>query len=137
MPDISDLIGIPFFNRGRDPKVGLDCYGLFMIVNQRFNQIVTKKNIACDDVVTASLEVPEDIADHWDLVEIPEPGDAVAMSLNPHFPGVIQHFGVYLGNGQYIHTLKKVGVIISKINDPSWEKRIRGFYRWRGNLCSK
>ena len=131
LPNISDLIGIPFLNLGRDPKIGLDCYGLFMEVNKRFGQIVTNKNIACEDIVTASIEVPEDIANYWSKVEIPEPGDAVAMSLNPIFPGVVQHFGVYLGDSRYIHTLKKVGVIISKINDPAWEKRIRGFYRWK------
>lgn len=135
MPKVDDLIGVPFVDRGRDPVVGLDCYGLFMEVNRRFGQIVTDKNVACEDVVTASVEVPEDIAKHWAIVESPAPGDAVAMALSGNHPGVVQHFGVYLGNGRFIHTLMKIGVMISRINDPSWEKRIKGFYRWRN--CSQ
>ena len=35
MIDYSDLIGVPFKNRGRDKNTGLDCYGLVMEVYKK------------------------------------------------------------------------------------------------------
>ena len=36
MINYTDLIGTPFVNEGRDPKKGLDCYGLVMEVFGRY-----------------------------------------------------------------------------------------------------
>ena len=36
--EISDLIGVPFVSRGRDPKIGLDCWGLVMEIGRRMGK---------------------------------------------------------------------------------------------------
>jgi cell wall-associated NlpC family hydrolase len=54
------------------------------------------------------------------------------MELDGKMPGCVQHFGVYLGDGKFIHTLKKVHSCISNVRDPYWSNRIRGYYKWRG-----
>jgi cell wall-associated NlpC family hydrolase len=48
-------------------------------------------------------------------------------------PSIVHHFGVYIGNNKFIHTLKKQGPQITSLNDTTYRKRIRGFYRWIGN----
>lgn len=45
--EISDLIGVPFVEFGRNPKTGLDCYGLVIEVERRYgkklNDVVPEK----------------------------------------------------------------------------------------------
>jgi cell wall-associated NlpC family hydrolase len=33
---MNQLIGIPYLEKGRDPKIGLDCWGLFRVFYQEF-----------------------------------------------------------------------------------------------------
>ena len=39
MINFTDLIGVPFVNRGRDATYGLDCYGLVKEVYKRYGYI--------------------------------------------------------------------------------------------------
>ncbi len=45
--EISDLIGVPFVEFGRNPKTGLDCYGLVIEIERRYgkklNDVVPEK----------------------------------------------------------------------------------------------
>lgn len=45
--EISDLIGVPFVEFGRNPKTGLDCYGLVIEIERRYgkklNDVVSEK----------------------------------------------------------------------------------------------
>ena len=36
------------------------------------------------------------------------------------------HTGIYLGKGLFIHSLRKVGVIVEPLH--RWEKRVEGYY---------
>ncbi|QHW35398.1 C40 family peptidase [Paenibacillus rhizovicinus] len=45
-------------------------------------------------------------------------GDLVFFSVNT--PGQINHVGIYMGNGQFIHNLPNEGVIISDFNSSYW-----------------
>jgi len=66
------------------------------------------------------------------MAKIDEPvaGCAVVMAIDPMHPDLIQHIGVYIGEGKFIHILENHGVIVSRINDRFFSKKIRGFYRW-------
>ena len=120
MIDYEDLIGIPFINHGRDRNVGFDCYGLVMEVYRRFG-----------------IELPEFTAD-WDdedkinriVQRLPVPC-LVALRMGTP-PGIVNHTGVYLGNGKFIHTRAKIGVCISRIDSPAWRGVIEGFYEYVG-----
>lgn len=54
--------------------------------------------------------------------------DAVAISV--HFP-FVDHIGLYVGDGVFVHALKGHQVMVSKITDEMWKDRIRGFMRHR------
>ena len=49
MIDVSDLIGVPFVNHGRDIHDGLDCYGLVMEVFRRYGKHIPEYNADWDD----------------------------------------------------------------------------------------
>lgn len=65
-------------------------------------------------------------------VNTPEPGDIAAMSIDPEFPSLVQHVGVYIGDGRVLHTLRKRQSHLVKVDDPYWKRKIVGFYRWAG-----
>ena len=114
---------------GRDPKVGLDCWGLLSTVAERYGYKVPDYEIGCHDTVRIIGQVDSDLKD-WTRVEDPVPGCVVLMSLDPEMPDCIQHFGVYIGSGRFLHTLKKTGSCLASVHDRFWSGRIKGFYSW-------
>ena len=46
--------------------------------------------------------------------------------------GVVNHTGVYVGNGKFIHIRENVGVCVDRVNSPAWKKQIEGFYEYIG-----
>ncbi|MDD5053680.1 MAG: NlpC/P60 family protein [Sulfuricurvum sp.] len=132
--NVSDLIQIPFKWGGRD-RTGMDCQGLFLEVMSRFgnNQIM---DTSLDNF--SSRRINRTILSHilsgkWSQQQIPEPGDAVAMALDPMLPHTVQHLGVYLGEGKFIHILEGTKVTISRIDDRFFKRKIKAFYRWNPN----
>jgi cell wall-associated NlpC family hydrolase len=127
--EIADLIGIPFVDEGRDPATGLDCWGLFVLAQKCLGNIVPDFKVSCFNTegITGFFEIARE---SWTPVEVPVPGDAVLMTLDPFMPNMIQHFGVYLGRGRFLHTLQKTHSHLSRIDDRFYKNKIRGFYRW-------
>jgi len=125
----SGLVGIPFADGGRNLAKGVDCWGLFMAGMARFGVIVPDFQIPCDATGDISEAFGKEIG-KWERVILPRPGDAVVMVIDPYKPKDVQHFGVYIGHGKFLHTMRKTGSVISKVDDPMWRRRIRGFYRW-------
>lgn len=126
--DVSDLIGIPFKDGGRD-RNGADCWGLFKMAQERFGNHVPDVSVSAFD----SPGIREAMANQmflWEPVEDLEPGDAIAMSLDYDLPDTVQHFAVYIGDGKMIHTVKKVGSMMVRIDHPLWKNKIIGAYRW-------
>ena len=54
----------------------------------------------------------------------------MAFSIDPDMPTMVQHVGTCLGDGKFIHTMKKRNSHLARLHDPYWEKKVRGFYRW-------
>lgn len=125
----NDLIGVPFVNGGRDPAAGLDCWGLFMEVMQRFGTPVPDYKISCFDTTFIGRETRRELAKMWVATDKPSAGVAITLSIDGKHPGEIQHFGVCVNNRWFIHTLEKTNCILSKVNDPFWGRKIKGFYR--------
>ena len=125
-------IGIPFVDGGRDPATGLDCWGLFMVVQKELGNDVQDFYGSCFDTLAIGSSFKKEAMTRWERIDKPEVGCGVAMELDGKMPGCVQHFGVYLGNKKFIHTLKKVHSCIASVDDPYWKTRIRGYYRWKG-----
>ena len=129
LADLADLVGIPFVEKGRD-RSGADCYGVFKMAQERFGNNVPDVDVSA----FAPLRIDELMREQlplWEKLIDPAPGDAVALAMEPEMPDLVQHYGVYVGEGKFIHTLSKTGSMIVPLAHPFWEKRLRGFYRWK------
>lgn len=129
--DVSDLIGTPFVDGGRDPKVGLDCWGLFAEVMRRAGILVPDYKISCFDSSQIGRAARHALATQWERTDKPEPGAGVVLEIDPEKKNCIQHFGVCINKFQFIHTLEKSGCIITRLDDRYWKGKIKGFYQWK------
>jgi len=102
-----------------------------MEAQRRFGNNVPDFQIPCKATARIGEAVSSEIG-RWERIEEPEAGCAVLMALSPEMPEVVQHFGVYVGGGRFLHTLEKTGSILSSAHDGFWKLKIRGFYRWIG-----
>lgn len=120
----TNLIGVPFVDGGRDPAVGLDCWGLSTEVFRRWGIELPDYRISCEAASLIDREFKEQIQ-FWRRCEgeIPVPALVVI-----RFAAYCDHTGVYIGQGRFIHTRKGIGVNIDRIDSPAWAKRIEGFY---------
>ena len=124
----SKYIGIPFKEHGRDLD-GLDCYGLILLFYKELgcklddyrykpNWFKEGYNLFLENYYKYAERIPENQA----LI----PGDAI---LFRGFDKCPTHIGVYLGNGKFIHCLRKVGVVVSRLNQEPFESRIEGRFK--------
>lgn len=134
-----DLIGTPFVGLGRDPKKGLDCYGLTMEVFRRYGYEIPeytedtwedtdKTNDFYKDTVVNSNKYWEEVKD----LETLQPPILIAFTYGNVKFGIVNHSGVYIGNGRFIHTRQKVGCCIERIDGFAWRRLIVGLYRFKG-----
>ncbi|MFW6364422.1 MAG: NlpC/P60 family protein [Bacteroidota bacterium] len=129
--DVSDLIGTPFVDGGRDPATGLDCWGLFMVVMCRIGQPVPDYEISCFDSSEIGKAARHTLATQWQRTDKPGPGVGVTLEIDHKKKNCMQHFGVCINKHKFIHTLMKTGCIITSLNDRYWSKRIKGLYKWK------
>ena len=130
---LRDLIGIPFVDGGRDPNVGLDCWGLCRVVFRRCGVMVPDFPAACYDAIGIHMQImDQSVTGHWAALAVPDHVCLAVMAIDADAPHVCQHLGVYIGNGQIIHTLRKRHAHLIRVNDRFFARKIRGFYRWIG-----
>lgn len=106
------FIGTPYKSAGSSPG-GFDCSGFTSYVYKQFN-----------------IDLPRVAQDQYNFGKIvssseAKPGDLVAFAHN----GYIHHVGIYMGNGEFIHSSSTEGVVITKTNDAYWGPRLLGFSR--------
>ena len=113
-----------FVDGGRGPH-DFDCYGLVMEVYRRYGISLPEQNISCMDTPKIVSEI-EKQRPRWIRLSTPQRPCVVAIRLQP---GIVSHVGVYIGNGQFIHAYRNAGgVCINRINEPTWKRRIEGYY---------
>lgn len=98
---------------GGTSKQGIDCSGLVMVCFRKFG--VQLSHSAQEQARNGKI-IPK--------MEDLKQGDMVFFYDSYTTQNFITHSGIYLGEGDFIHTSNKYGVIISKVNDPGyWGKR--------------
>lgn len=133
--DFTDLIGVPFVNRGRDLN-GLDCYGLVKEVFKRYGYNVPEYDALYtnyDDMCRIN-EIIQGNIKNYPWKEIAEPKVPCLIAIRFGSPdGMVNHTGVYIGGGRFIHTRERIGVNIDRISSPAWRRVIVGFYEYVGD----
>jgi len=122
--DIRKYVGCKYAPHGRDPSIGLDCYGLAICIYGDMGITLPDPLYAETDQETNRriLESLESTIPN-EKIDRPEPGCIIELNVL----GEPSHIGVYVGNGDFIHSSRKSGVVVDKLH--RWEKRIKGFYR--------
>jgi cell wall-associated NlpC family hydrolase len=134
MMNLNDLIGTPFCNHGRDVHTGLDCYGLVMEVYRRQGIELPEYDADYNDAEKISGIIHHQArSKHWQECRQPLPVPCVLAIRFGTAPGVINHTGVYIGNGKFIHIREKTGVVIDRLDSPAWRGVIAGFYEYKGD----
>ena len=124
--DYTSLIGIPFVDQGRDPKIGLDCYGLAKEVFRWHGIDLPEYWISCKDVSRINQTAEEEKkSGRWIQLEKPRVPCLIYLRFNEF---KWNHVGVYIGNGWFIHTAETTGVRKERLDHPYWRNRIEGFY---------
>lgn len=123
-----DLIGKPYSPGGRGED-GYDCYGLVKEVYRRLGIALPEYVYDSPDNYSLIHRLINGDKDLFDLIEKPEPFCVVLFAIHPPY---ISHIGVVLEDcNKFIHAVEKVYVSIEKLNHPVWERRVRGFLRWK------
>lgn len=131
-----DLIGVPFANHGRDPRTGLDCYGVVMEIYKRCGIRLPEYDADWNDCRKISQFISGATASPvWQEIRPEDIDNNVPCVLAIRFgvpKGVINHTAVYVGNGKFLHARDRTGVCVERISSPAWRRIIEGFYVYKG-----
>ncbi len=112
--EVKEYLGIPYRKGGTSTK-GIDCSGFARMVYDRLfgielphNSIGQFKSSDLQKIATRDLQ----------------PGDLIFFGKKR-----INHVGVYLSDGQFIHASSSQGVMVSSLDDRYWRKRFVGSKR--------
>lgn len=124
--DIDDLVGVRYCFNGRSKETGFDCYGLAIEVSKRFGHIMPDVEEAwkedrdflhCEGLCLSKVEVKR-------INEPQTPGDVILIK---NSRGILNHIGIYLGDGRFIHC-NKLGVHLDRVSQ--YKMLIGRVYKW-------
>lgn len=139
----SKYIGIPYVEAGRDPAVGLDCWGLLVhVMRDQFGVPVPwymdvkwrgrdgAKALGDFMVAESSIWTPvwvkssrnEPLPADVDA----RPGDGLLIRMD----GVPTHVGVVAQNPWFLHTEVGLDCCLDEMTSSRWNRRILGVYRY-------
>jgi len=119
-----NLIGKPFKDGGRGPDL-YDCWGLTMVVLQNFGYCLPDYPVCAFDCARVNEEI-EQQKHNWQEIKEPVAGCVVTMRMG--LSPVVNHIGVCIGEGKFIHAREKTGVCIERLENPVFKSLISGFY---------
>ena len=135
MVDFTDLIGVPFKDKGRSMEDGFDCYGLVKEVYKRYGYNIPEYDSYAHYNDTCRInELISGNVKNYPWKEIKEPKAPCLIAIRFGSPdGVVNHTAVYIGGDRFIHTRERIGVNIDRISSPAWRRVIVGFYEYVGD----
>ena len=105
-----DYLGCEYRYGGKDPETGFDCSGLVYYVYGNFG--IPLNRTAADMAKNGEHVPPEEL----------QPGDILLFRRG----GWIGHAGIYVGDGEYIHSMDVgIGVVLSPMEEIRGELEIR------------
>lgn len=111
---INSYLGVPY-QYGGDTESGLDCSGLVVQVYRKY----------------AGFKLPRSTKKLFQLVKEVERDELAYGDLVFFSDGwfSVSHVGIYIGEGQFVHSAKSSGVIVSSLDENYYRRRYRGARR--------
>ena len=104
LPDLSDLIGIPYLPHGRDER-GIDCFGLIWLIAFRMDKPIP--DVPYQGFDPAHMKLADQMKIH--KIEKCETGCVIEMLKDERL-----HLGFAVDNERMIHSTTNEGVIIEE-----------------------
>jgi cell wall-associated NlpC family hydrolase len=125
--EFTKYIGVPYKHAGRDTK-GLDCWGLIILI---YKELLNFELLDIWDYEkhwskTKSNLFLDNYNKHFKQTEKPKKFDLIFFHSKVDKEQVI-HAGVYIGKGDFIHCMSKLGTNRAKLCD--WKSVVYGYYR--------
>ncbi|UCB52395.1 MAG: C40 family peptidase [Candidatus Zixiibacteriota bacterium] len=111
---INSFLGAPY-QYGGDTKSGMDCSGLVVQVYRKY----------------AGFSLPRSAKKLYQLVKQIHQDDLAYGDLVFFSDGwfSVSHVGIYIDDGQFVHSAKSSGVIVSSLDEKYYKRRYRGARR--------
>lgn len=124
---VNEFLGVPYRHMGRSIR-GLDCYGLIVKIYERLGIRLFEVigNYSTGSITERNLFIVN-YHKQWMRVKTPDLFDVVLIRSSGN---IVDHAGVYIGEGKFIHT-SRAGTVIARLS--AWQNKIEGFYRFNGN----
>mgnify|MGYP001563757500 CR=1 FL=1 len=115
-----DYLNIPYLWGGEHPQTGLDCSGFVQRVYRRAG-LAVPRNTREQFKDTRRLG-PEEVL----------PGDLLFFSMHDPGSSKIDHVGIYMGKGYFVHASVSGGIHVESIAKPYFLSRLIGIRKYRG-----
>jgi cell wall-associated NlpC family hydrolase len=128
---INKYITVKYRRNGRNPKIGLDCWGMVMCVIYDIHNIeLPDPNYQLRTLVKENHSIFEtyDISKWVTKTENLIYGDIILFYSIKDLP---IHVGVYLGKQRFIHSIMPYGARIEELE--RYKTKVAGYYRLRKN----
>lgn len=130
MCSLTNLIGIPFVDRGRTPS-GCDCMGLSIMAHKTFDVDIPDFNVdsnSSEEINNTFLGQLEN--SKWKQLAGPEVPCLVLFGFDQYDPKMVTHVGTYIGSGKILHTLTDKSSSVIRMDHPFFKNKIIGFYKY-------
>jgi lipoprotein Spr len=104
------------YKRGGENRAGLDCSGFVCRVFRELN----------------GAKLPRSSGKQWKLGRLVSPADARPgdfVFFRGGLFGTVNHVGIYMGGGRFVHASTSNGVIYSSLDDDYYKKHFAGIRR--------
>lgn len=115
-----DYLNIPYLWGGEHPGTGMDCSGFVQLVYRRAGLGLPR--VARDQFLATSKLAPTSVL----------PGDLVFFSMKRPGSSRVDHVGIYVGRGHFIHASVTNGIHIEAITNPYYLSRLVAIRKYRG-----
>lgn len=128
MSNYEKYLGIEYKFNGMSPEEGFDCMTLVHQVAKDDGIFIPIVNHLGFNITNHSVLFTNEISSgRWEQVEV-QPKCAVVFRI----AGKIQHIGYMINEKEFIHIMENSHVSVERLSSPAWNKRIAGFYLYKG-----
>jgi cell wall-associated NlpC family hydrolase len=127
--NILKYLGIPYEERGNPPQ-SADCWTLIRHYAKNELGIVLPDYMYSPStfmVDAANLLATAPLGDAWEALQAPQTNAVLLFTM----AGATTHCGLYLGDGDFLHTLAGRRSCVERLTDNAWNRRLAGIYRWK------